>query len=190
MNKNISQNMLRIHQILPFSVVNGHGKRFVIWLQGCHFHCPGCFNPETHDVNGGYCISEADLFNEIIESSDIEGISISGGEPLLQYQPLLSLLKLLKAKSSLSVLLFTGYTYNEIKQYAMEEILLYIDILISGRYDIRQPCHEPLRSSANQKIHFLSSRYTSEDIGQYQECELIIDLEGNIIQSGVWNVIK
>lgn len=175
---------LRIHNIITETTVNGPGKRFGIWLQGCNFNCKGCFNPTTHPLTGGTLISHQELFRKIVSTEGIEGISISGGEPLLQIVPLLSFLKMIKEKTNLSVILFSGYTFNEIKSdKEKNKILSYLDILISGRYQETLKINTPYLSSSNQELHFFSDIYCKNDFQVY-DTELIIDKEGNIITSG------
>jgi len=113
MNKSASE--LQIHGFLPLSHSNGPGCRAVVWLQGCTLDCPGCFNPESHAFQGGQSIAIQDLLHQITAGqSAIEGVTISGGEPLQQVTGVTALLRELKADTDLSVLLFTGYTWNEV----------------------------------------------------------------------------
>src|SRR5262245_10990749 len=99
---------LRLHAFIPFSRANGPGTRAVIWSQGCTLNCPGCFNPETHSFKGGEEVSVDDLFRRLASIGErIEGITISGGEPLQQLHPLLAFLRRVRGETNLSVLLFT-----------------------------------------------------------------------------------
>ena len=75
---------VRLYNVMTHSTVNGPGNRFVIWLQGCPLHCPGCFNQPTHDINGGVDMNIEKLAAQINQTPDIRGITLSGGEPLLQ----------------------------------------------------------------------------------------------------------
>jgi hypothetical protein len=113
---------LRSHGFLPHSRANGPGPRAVIWVQGCSLGCPGCFNPETHSLDGGEVVAVDDLFQRIIALGDsIEGLTISGGEPLQQRAAVTELLRRLKSETNLSVVLFTGFTWEEVtKMGAME----------------------------------------------------------------------
>lgn len=180
----IKKEHLRIHDIVINSSVNGPGKRFVIWTQGCNFYCPDCFNPKTHPIDGGNIISIEQLYEQVCNCTDIEGITISGGEPFLQIDALNKFIKIIKSKTKLSIILFTGYTFEELSKFKEFNILKDIDILISGRYEKDNLCNEPLRSSKNQEIHFFSKKYSNKDIGIYQDYELIINQNGDIIKTG------
>jgi len=77
----------------------------VVWVQGCTLSCPGCFNPATHSRTGGEVVTVDALFECIVAAPDIEGVSISGGEPLQQCGPLAALLRRLRRETGLSALL-------------------------------------------------------------------------------------
>ena len=151
-----TEQVLNIHELLPDSSVNGPGKRYVIWTQGCLRKCPECCNPDTHDIGDRRLISIADLLNDIqAHSGNIEGISISGGEPFLQAEPLSSFLKNLREDfPELSVILFSGYTLAEIESIPHgRKCLRYIDVLIDGEYCASQAA-AGIPASENQKLHF------------------------------------
>lgn len=177
----------RIHAFEPFSRANGPGVRAVIWVQGCSLGCPGCFNPETHPFEGGELVSTNDLFQRILALGDaIEGLTISGGEPLQQRRPLLELLWRVKNEAFLSTLLFTGYTWAEIQTMPGAEVLLAcVDVLIAGRYDASQRLTHGLRGSANQTVHLLHNRYTMNDLKSVPPAEVFIAPDGQIIVSGI-----
>ncbi len=147
---------MKINYIIKNSKVNGPGIRYTIWVQGCSIHCEGCSNKDTWDFNKGQEILINDLVKDI-EEQTIDGISITGGEPLDQYKKVLKFLKLVFPKYN--VLLTTGYTLNEIEQRKAKEILNYIDILISGPFDLNLIDNtDKWRGSTNQKIDFLTER--------------------------------
>ncbi|NVM26586.1 MAG: radical SAM protein [Desulfobacterales bacterium] len=179
--------VLRIHRFLLFSRANGPGVRAVIWVQGCSLGCPGCFNPETHPFVGGELVSVGDLFGRIVALGDaIEGITISGGEPLQQRRPLLALLRRVRRETPLSVLLFTGYTWEKVQRMPNAEALLAcVDVLIAGRYDASQRLARDLRGSTNKTVHFLTDRYTMDDLQSVPPTEVIITAEGEVIVSGI-----
>jgi len=110
---------VRIHQIIERTRANGPGVRLGIWVQGCSKNCPGCCNPETHDYSKGEEIRTAEIVSLILEHrKEIEGISISGGEPLDQSEELLELLKYVREKTDLSIIIWTGYTRTSILEIA------------------------------------------------------------------------
>jgi anaerobic ribonucleoside-triphosphate reductase activating protein len=178
---------LRLHQFLPASRANGPGVRAVLWLQGCSLGCPGCFNPETHAATGGQQMVVETLLGRILVLKEtIEGITISGGEPLQQRLPLLALLERVRQETDLSVLLFTGFTWEEIQRMPDSDALLScIDVLSAGRYDASQHLARDLRGSANKTLHFLTKRYHMSDLQAIPPAEVIISPEGEIIFSGI-----
>ncbi len=184
---------LRVHCFLPFSRANGPGGRAVIWVQGCTLGCPDCFNPDAHPLEGGELVSAGDLFERVVALGDsIEGITLSGGEPFQQPQALLALLKRVRRETSLSVLVFSGYTWDEVRRVPEAEALLArVDVLIAGRYDAARrfvPQDEgirALRSSTNQSVHLLTERYTLADLQSVPPAEVIITAEGEVMVSGI-----
>src|SRR5258706_14960618 len=99
---------VRIHATEARSRANGPGARFVVWMQGCTLGCPGCFNPTTHDAGGGREVDVADLAAELAATANIEGLTLSGGEPLQQPDAAAALLAAARALG-LSTLVFSGY---------------------------------------------------------------------------------
>ena len=182
--------MIQIHDTLSNSKANGPGSRAVIWVQGCTLNCPGCFNPNTHDKNGGSRKTIDELFTWICSlGNSIEGITISGGEPLQQAKAVLSLLQRIKQETQLSTFMFSGYTKAEIETFPVwPEISKYLDVLICGRFDQTQKLDHGIVSSFNQETLFLSNRYTQQDLDQIPENELIIMPDGEIVTSGVGGI--
>ncbi len=182
----MAEDELTLHAFWPRSAANGPGLRAVIWVQGCTLHCPGCYNPQTHDPQGGTRITVAELLAQLLRLPDIEGVTISGGEPLQQMHPLRQLLQGVRSASSLSVILFTGYTWEEIQTLPEHSALLAcVDVLISGRYVAAQRLARDLRGSANKEVRFLTSRYTPADLSAVPEAEVIITPDGDVVLSGI-----
>lgn len=179
--------VLRLHHFLPASRANGPGVRAVIWVQGCSLGCPGCFNPGTHSFQHGELIAVDDLLQRIVKlKSPVEGVTISGGEPLQQRRPLMALLEGIRRESSLSVLLYTGYQWEEVQQMpGITALLACVDVLIAGRYDAAQRLARELRGSANKTVHFLTGRYTMPDLQVVPRAEVIITPRGEVIMSGI-----
>jgi len=122
----------------------------------------------------------------IADAPAIEGITISGGEPLQQSDALLRLLSAVRMHTTLSVLLFSGYTLREIRPMPHgPQILAHVDVLIAGRYVQTSRLAHDLRGSANKTVHLLTDRYTLEDIEHVPLAEVWIDAQGHISISGI-----
>src|SRR5262245_56415231 len=120
---------IRIHAVEPRSRANGPGARFVVWIQGCTLGCPGCFNPPTHDAGGGREVPVEELAAQRAATPGIEGLSLSGGEPLQQPAAAAALLDAARARG-LSTLAFSGYTLEEIRAIpGGPEVLARLDVL-------------------------------------------------------------
>ena len=127
--------LLPIHNI-SHSRINGPGHRLVIWVQGCKFHCKGCFNPETHPYTKKHMMDIDELATLINSDTDIEGITLSGGEPLDYPEQLTCLLR--KVAERLTVIIFSGYMIHEIRQsHLLMSVVGMADLSIVGRYDER-----------------------------------------------------
>lgn len=118
------------------SRINGPGNRLVIWVQGCKFHCKGCFNPETQPYTKDHLMDIDELATLINSDTDIEGITLSGGEPLDYPKQLTELLG--KVAERLTVIIFSGYMMHEIQRsLLLMSVIKMADISIVGRYDER-----------------------------------------------------
>lgn len=177
-----------MHSFIELSESNGPGRRCVLWLQGCTLGCPGCFNPETHG-SSELKVKVREIADLILESAlrlKLEGITISGGEPLEQSSGLAALLKILKEQSDLSVVVFTGYELSElIKQDNYQAVSKFVDVLIAGRFDLKKRLASGLIGSSNKQSHFLSTRYSQEDFKAIAAGEIIISESGEIVLTGI-----
>lgn len=181
-----AQSMLRVHDLIERSRANGPGTRAVLWLQGCSLACPGCFNPETHSFSDGRLGSPEDVFLEISAIKNIEGLTISGGEPLQQFAALLELLRLIRSRTGLSVILFTGFAVDEIEGMpGASELLSLLDVLIAGRYQQNKRVARHLIGSSNKSTLFLTERYSLADLQETPCAEVIIRADGTIVLSGI-----
>ena len=145
-----------------FSAAPGVSVSF--FTQGCPHHCPGCYNPETWDFDGGKEFTY-DVLNEIEESLFANGISrslaIMGGEPLCEQNIFLTLLivKTIKEKfPDVKIYIWSGYTYDYLmsritNNLHLKQVLDYADFLIDGPYvEELRDISLPMRGSSNQKI--------------------------------------
>ena len=172
------------------SRVNGPGLRFVLWTQGCTKGCSECFNPETWSNAIYKELSPTQIF-ELIKNFEVDGITISGGDPLEQEDELLELLMLLSTCNfKKGVILFSGFTRAEISSNIIrEKCLSYIDVLIDGRYEKNLKVDFSLRGSSNQEFYFFSNKISSNELCFDQEIE-ISSLEGDIMMTGFPNISR
>ena len=168
----------------PRSNVNGPGIRAVLWVQGCHRRCEGCFNPEFLPFEGGTDRTVDDLFEEIGQTNAIGGVTFSGGEPFEQAGPLAELARRCQ-QSDLSVLIFTGYQLAELTEPAHRLLLAQTDLLVAGPYRHDQPMRHALLASRNQRMHFLTDRCRGDtDDRPDRRAEFHITVDGSVRQSG------
>ncbi len=164
----MASDTLRISRALPFTRVNGPGKRFSLWVQGCRGvpqlsgvtkHCEGCWNKHTWSRKAGSVVSVDDVFalvEEAVHKYGVEGITFSGGEPFQQAEGLAELARRCK-EQGLNVVVFTGYTHeylcSEHTPLGADELLRHVDLLIDGPYTARLRVEDaPLRGSSNQRL--------------------------------------
>lgn len=184
---------IRLHRFLPKTAVEGPGTRCCIWVQGCLLHCPGCGAEQTWDTEGGQGYEADDLFQLIKNIEGIEGVTFLGGEPFLQAEGLYYLGKKIQ-DLGLSVLTFTGYTYEEIietNDCHWNNLISVTDILIDGPFVISKfDLSRPWVGSSNQKYRFLTVRYQhlQEQLLKIKnKMEVQIHSNGSIQISGMGN---
>jgi anaerobic ribonucleoside-triphosphate reductase activating protein len=178
---------IQLHAFLESSRANGPGRRAVVWVQGCSIGCPGCFNPATHPPHAGKAVPVDDLFARIQAAGPaIEGVTLSGGEPLEQRPAVLDLLERLRSDTALSTLVFTGFTLDQVRRMPdAGRLLRCIDVLVAGPYDAARPVGRGLLGSANQEVHLLTPRYTPADLEAVPELEIVVGPTGEVGVTGI-----
>lgn len=179
----------RLHAMEPRSRANGPGVRTVVWFQGCTLGCVGCFNPATHaQVESPATGVELDAVIASLAgaaATGIEGLTLSGGEPMQQIDAAIALLAAARL-AGLSTFMFSGYTIEEIQALPRgDAALALLDVLVDGRYRSDLRLGQGLRGSSNQRVHLLSNRYTSRDIDDAPLGEVRIAPNGEVILTGV-----
>ncbi|WP_297518767.1 anaerobic ribonucleoside-triphosphate reductase activating protein [uncultured Clostridium sp.] len=146
-------NKVRLSGIAYESLVNGPGMRRVFFAQGCRHNCKGCFNPETHDFNGGELMDIKSLVEDVEENPLLKGITFSGGDPMEQADKFGYMAKKFK-EMGLNTWCYTGYRFEFIKEDKVKYgFLKYIDVLVDGKFE-EELADESLkyRGSSNQRI--------------------------------------
>ncbi len=155
----------------PVTVL-GHGRRLGIWLQGCGIGCPGCIARDTWERTPEYALGVNTLVDRCRElaGDDLDGITISGGEPFEQPEALRELLTRLRdwtddLPQPVDYLCYTGKPWRSVTRLHRDVIAL-LDAVIPEPFVAALPT-APLRGSTNQRIHALTelgeSRYGDDD---------------------------
>lgn len=140
----------------PITEALGPYKRYALWVQGCNKRCPGCISPDAQPLDGGCSVDTNDLASEILSLSDLEGITISGGEPFLQQEALCELIDLVRAKKDFGVIIYTGMKYSEINNSPLAQRC---DLIIDGEYIEELNDDKSMRGSSNQNAVCITDRY-------------------------------
>lgn len=146
---------MRYASIRDFDISNGEDIGVSLFVQGCHFHCPNCFNQSTWDFNGGkeFTIETMRHLIKLMDRPYIKRFTLLGGEPLApeNIETSKEILRVIKETyPNKQIWLFTGYVMENIPD---KSILKYVDVLVDGPYK-----HElrdlslAFRGSSNQRV--------------------------------------
>ncbi len=164
---------MRYNTIRKMDISNGPGVRVSIFMQGCSFHCKGCFNEETWDFNGGEEFND-DTINRVLElaSADyIVGLSILGGEPMhpKNIDGTTKLAKAFKEKyPEKNIWAWTGFLFD--KDLSDKEVMKYIDVLVDGQFkiDLFDPTLK-WKGSSNQRVIDVKKSIKNKKVKLYEE---------------------
>ena len=153
---------MRIAGLVKNDIVDSDdGIAVALYFQGCPHHCKGCHNPETWDFNGGMEIDREELIKTVMDSLTENGIkrslSILGGEPLAPQNinnTIYILSKIREQFKDIKILLWTGYSFKDIKKDKQQKkILKLVNKIIDGKYiETLRDTTLKLRGSSNQNI--------------------------------------
>jgi anaerobic ribonucleoside-triphosphate reductase activating protein len=141
--------------------VLGPGERFVIWVQGCPLRCPDCHNPDFLPFRDATWINVRQLVEQLLNTKNIEGLTLVGGEPFAQAGAIASLCKQIRS-AGLSIMVYSGFTFSELTSGLLSDAELLLDetdLLMEGPYLKDFPTQKPWRGSDNQNLITLSDRY-------------------------------
>lgn len=150
------QEVVNLAGVTPNSTVDGPGIRFTVFFQGCPHKCEGCHNPSTHDPMYGFMTSIPYLIKQIQNTKLIKGITLSGGDPLMQPAACI-VLSDAAHELELDVWMYTGWTYEEITNGSVsdlaKEAIKHADVLVDGPFLISQRSEDCIwRGSTNQRL--------------------------------------
>lgn len=156
------------HNIIE-SMVDGENYRLVLFTQGCKHCCKGCHNKETWDMNGGIEYTVEEISNHLLNlyrkyKKFYGGITLSGGDPLMQRDETKKLLEILKKEEpEINIWLYTGYDTNEVIEQ-FNDFLDYVDVFVTGRFVEELKSYEcKFRGSTNQEL-FRVNEYLSHNL--------------------------
>ena len=153
----------KVHSVESFGTVDGPGIRFVLFLQGCHLECKYCHNRDTWDINSGHYKSLDEIFNKIMNYKNYiyprGGVTISGGEPLLQHQFIYELFTKLKKENIHTCIDTSGMVAltNDIKKLIDITDLFLLDI----KHIDDKKCKELVGKSNKLELEF--AKYLSNN---------------------------
>lgn len=161
---------MRYASIDEYEVTNGIGNGVSLYVQGCGFHCPGCFNQSAWDFNGGKEWTEEvekDFF-QLIDRPYIKRISVLGGEPLENPHSIYRLTDKIRQQygNQKSIWIFSGYTWDEImKSRERTKAILNADVLVDGRFEEdNKDLSLKFRGSTNQRVIDIKKSLEKGDI--------------------------
>lgn len=156
--------LLRVYRREAPVTVLGPFKRAALWVQGCSLGCRHCLVPDSWDPEGGREETVSALAEWILSYPDIEGITLSGGEPMMQAGALAELMDCVKSHRDLGVVCYTGYTLESLllqRDPHRLALLRCVDLLVDGPYREGRSASLLWRGSDNQRLLPLSDRYRS-----------------------------
>jgi anaerobic ribonucleoside-triphosphate reductase activating protein len=167
----------------------GPGIRAGLWVQGCALACPGCIAPDWIPIRPAVLAPVDVLAGELLRDARVTGLTISGGEPMLQAAALAQLVRAVRAARDLNIIVFTGFRYEQLHQAppgpGVADFLAQVDVLIDGPYIQRLNNNLGLRGSANQRILHLTDRLNWFDFEQRPRQAELHFLDGQAMLVGV-----
>ena len=148
----------RIHSLESFGTVDGPGVRFVVFVQGCPMRCAYCHNPDTWAMTGGTMMEPAEIIEQYEKNKGFYrggGITVTGGEPLMQVDFLIDLFTLAKAKDIHTCIDSSGIAFNPDSAQFMEKLdhlMTLTDLVMLDIKHIDPEKHQELTAQPNQRI--------------------------------------
>ena len=176
----------KVHSLETFGAVDGPGIRFVVFLQGCPMRCLYCHNPDTWNVNGGKETTVKELLTEIKKYKnyfgDNGGVTVTGGEPLLQIEFVTELFKALKKQKIHTAIDTSGVLFKNdeetLKKY--DELLKYTDLVLLDIKHIDSEKHKLLTGHKNENILDFAKYLNKKNIPMWVRFVLVPTKTDNI----------
>ena len=159
-----------VHSIETFGSVDGPGIRFVVFMQGCRLRCAFCHNPDTWNIGGGTPYTAQELIDQAVDYQaywgDEGGITVSGGEPLLQIDFILELFKLAKEKGIHTAIDSCGGPFTREDPFfsVYDELMQYTDLVLMDIKHINNEFHKKYTMAENTNILEMARDLAERDI--------------------------
>ncbi len=168
----------------------GPGNRAALWVQGCPFNCPSCYSPAWIPQKEAKLVLPERMAEILTSDNTITGITISGGEPMLQARNLYDLIiRTKEIKPDFSFILFTGFPKLYLSRLPLDDprqrLIACLDVLIDGLYIESLNNNLGLRGSTNQKVWQISNRLSDNDFETTNRVNEIFVRNGEINFIGV-----
>lgn len=156
-----------IHSTESFGAADGPGVRFIVFMQGCHMRCRYCHNPDTWKMDGGDEVTADEILKRAFRFKPYwgkdGGITISGGEPLLQIDFVIELFKKAKELGINTCIDTAGNPFTKEEPFfsKFEELMKYTDLLLLDLKEINPARHKDLTGFDNSNIIEMA-KYLSE----------------------------
>lgn len=156
------ETMLNVAAVLVGTTVLGPGWRTAVWVQGCPFHCRGCIAPDWTAMKTASAFTVEDLARVALSDERIDGLTLSGGEPMLQAIALAEFVAAVRRQREINVICYSGYKrellQSESAPAGAQALLDQVDVLIDGLYVETLNDNRGLRGSSNQRIHHITGK--------------------------------
>lgn len=176
---------LNVHSIETMGAFDGPGIRYVLFLQGCPFKCQFCHNRDTWDTHINKIKTPEEIladFNRYKSFYKHGGITVSGGEPLLQIDALIELFKLFKSHNIHTAIDTAGATFNPNNTEKMDELMRYTDLLLLDIKHMDDGSHQTLVGASNKNVLAFARYLDTLDKTVYIRHVLLPGITGTITQ--------
>lgn len=160
----------RIHSLESFGTVDGPGVRFVVFTQGCPMRCAYCHNPDTWDMKGGTVMEASEIIEDYERNRGFYkggGITVTGGEPMMQMDFLIELFTLAKQKEISTCIDTSGIAFNPKSTEWMEKldtVLSMTDLVMLDIKHIDNEKHKELTAQPNTNILAFAEYLSAKNI--------------------------
>jgi anaerobic ribonucleoside-triphosphate reductase activating protein len=194
---------LKYSAMVENCTILGPGNRAVLWVHGCPFNCPECIG-DNFKTGKGRQIATREIANWYL-STEAEGLTISGGEPMMQAAALAEMMDMIRAERDCGLIVYTGFVYEDLVAKNNPDItnfLAKIDLLVDGPYIQEKDIDQPYRGSSDQRLLTLTDRYAKNingyyNAGHHRQMEIRISGERTLMigvpdkkQASIWRHIK